>query len=126
MRRLWISVAILGGMIALLIVNAIQLSGLVEPLTMYVTQASEAALAGEWPQANILSSKARSQWNTHTGHLRLVQCHTDIDTISVLLDEAEAYLTCQDIGGYTAANARIIGAMNDIRDLERISLGNLF
>lgn len=126
MRRLWISIAILGTMIVLLTFHSIHLNRLIEPLTADISQASEAAREEKWSQAEKLSEQAKMQWQTHAPYLRFVQCHTDIDEIVVLLNEADSYLSCKDAGGYTATNARAIGAMESLRGLERVSLDNLF
>lgn len=118
--------AILGTMVALLTFNSIHLNRLIEPLTAGISQASEAAREENWSQAEQLSEQARIQWQAHTPYLRFVQCHTDIDEIATLLNEADSYLSCRDAGGYTAANARAIGAMESLRGLERAALDNLF
>lgn len=59
-------------------------------------------------------------------YLRLVQSHSSINEIATLLDEAMARLNSQDLGEYTATNARLLREMKALCDLERLSAENLF
>lgn len=126
MRQLWISAAILLGMLLLLAWNAWYFTGFTETLAEDVAQATAAAKAEDWSRAAALSAKARKNWQDHTGYLQMVQCHGDIIEVAVLLEESAEYLACQDLGEYAAENARILGAIERLRGLERISAGTLF
>lgn len=126
MRQLWISTAILLGMLLLLAWNAWYFTGFTETLTENITQATAAAKGEDWTRAEDLSAQARQTWQDHKGYLQLVQCHGDIIEIAVLLEESSEYLACRDLGEYAAENARILGAVERLQGLERLSAGTLF
>ncbi len=126
MSRLWVSLAILAGMVCLLGINVWHLTETTESLTDDLVQASEAASRGDWATAETLSQTVREAWNTQMPYLRLVQSHAGVNEIAILLDEAVARLKSQDLGEYTATNARILRNLEVLRDLERFSVENLF
>ena len=72
MRQLWISTAILLGMLLLLAWNAWYFTGFTETLTENITQATAAAKGEDWTRAEDLSAQARQTWQDHTGYLQLV------------------------------------------------------
>ncbi|MDY3014240.1 MAG: DUF4363 family protein [Evtepia sp.] len=126
MKHLWISLALLLGVTLLLLANANKLTHLVQPMQQTLIRASQAAGQEDWDQAKALSQKALTLWENSASYLHLVQCHTDVDQVSILLRESQVFLQYRDPCGYAAANTQIIGALEDIRTLEHLSLGNLF
>lgn len=126
MRQLWVSVVILVGMVLLLGINSRYLIEITESLTDHLVQASEAANEGDWSKAEDFSQAVREGWQTYMPYLRLVQSHSSINEIATLLDEAMARLNSQDLGEYTATNARLLREMKALCDLERLSAENLF
>lgn len=126
MKKLWISLAILGTVVGLLLLNAINLSALIDPLYTKVTQASSAARASDWQTADRLLEEAHNTWNENATYLHFVQCHTITDEITTLFHEANGYIYFEDAVAYTTVSVRILEALSEIRDLEELSLGNLF
>lgn len=126
MRQLWISLVILGTMVLLLAWNTVHVREITETMIQDLTQATQAAQEGSWPQAEALTKQAQDRWQQAVNYLRYVQTHEDIDEVTVLLREVTGFLTDQDLGEYTATNVRITAKLEVIRDLEEISPGNLF
>lgn len=126
MRQLWFSVAILAGMILLLNWNGVYLEKITQPVRQEIAWAAEAVQAGEWEQADAHVQKAKKQWQAHGDYLRYVQCHADLEEVSVLLEESEAFLSTRETGAYLSRSAKLLGAMDELCELERLSLGNLF
>lgn len=126
MKHLWISLALLLGVTLLLLANANKLTHLVQPMQQTLDQASQAASQEDWDQAKALSQKALAFWEDSTDYLHMVQCHTDVDQVSILLRESQVFLQYRDPCSYAAANTQIIGVLEDIRTLEHLSLSNLF
>ncbi len=126
MKKLWISVAILGCVIGLLILNSIRLSALIDPLYGKLEEASSAAQASDWETADRLWTEAHDTWNEEATYLHFVQCHTITDEITTLLHEAKVYLFFEDKVAYSAASTHILDSLSEIKDLEEFSLGNLF
>lgn len=126
MRHLWVSVAILTGMVLLLNWNGIRLERIAEPICKDISLATEAVREGAWTQAEVHTLTAKKQWQAQSGILRYVQCHADLEEISVLLEESEAFITSQDIGECLARNAKLLGALQGLCEMEQLSAGNLF
>ena len=126
MKHLWFSVGILTAMVLLLHWNGSHLVELSKPLCEEITLASQAARAGEWENAVRHTTAAQEQWETHTGYLRFVQCHANLEKISVLLEESKAFLSCRETGSYLAINEQLLGAIEELSVLENLTAGNLF
>lgn len=126
MKKLWISVAILGSVVGLLILNSITLSTLIDPLSAKVAEASSAAQQSDWETAGSLLEEANNTWNENVTYLHFVQCHNITDEITTIFHEASVYLSFEDTVAYTASSVRILESLAEIKDLEEFSLGNLF
>jgi hypothetical protein len=126
MRQLWVSAAILAGMVLLLWGNRLYLTQLLDPMEEDLTKATSAAQQGEIPRAAQLTRDLQAKWQGCAPYLRLVQCHTTVDEVATLLAEAEAYLTGGDTAAYAAANARIQGILAQVEEMERVTGENLF
>lgn len=126
MRHLWVSVAILAGMVLLLSWNGSRLEQFAEPVCQEVTLAAQAVREGEWTQAESHTRTAKELWQARTGTLRYVQCHADLEEVSVLLEESEAFLISREPGEYLSRNAKLLGALQGLCEMEKLSAGNLF
>lgn len=126
MRQLWISVGILAAMVLLLSWNGTRLVVLSEPLCEEITLASQSAREGEWERAAKHMAEAQTKWEEHTNYLRFVQCHANLEKISVLLEESKAFLTCRETGAYLSVNEQLLGAIKELSELEALTAGNLF
>ena len=73
MRHLWVSVAILTGMVLLLNWNGIRLERIAEPICKDISLATEAVREGAWAQAEVHTLTAKKQWQAQSGILRYVQ-----------------------------------------------------
>ena len=87
MRQLWISVAILAGMVLLLSWNMVHVHQLTEPMREDLSQAVAAAREEDWQKAEALTQKAQEHWQSNVSYLRFVQFHEEIDEVTVLLSE---------------------------------------
>lgn len=126
MSRLWVSTVILAGVVLLLGLNSYYLTKITASLADELILASEAAEAEDWEKAKEFSQAVQEVWEGNMPYLRLVQSHASINEIATLLDESIARLNSQDLGEYTATNARLLRQIEALCELERLSLGNLF
>lgn len=126
MSRLWVSTVILAGMVLLLGLNSHYLTKITASLSDELVLASEAAESEDWDKAREYSRAVQEGWERNMPYLRLVQSHASINEIATLLDESMARLNSQDLGEYTATNARVLRHIAALCELERLSLGNLF
>ena len=98
MRQLWISVAILAGMVLLLSWNMVHVHQLTEPMREDLSQAVAAAREEDWQKAEALTQKAQEHWQSNVSYLRFVQFHEEIDEVTVLLKEAKGFLWDREVG----------------------------
>lgn len=126
MKHLWCSAGILAAMILLLSWNGSHLVALSRPLCEEISLASQSARAGEWETAAQHTAAAQEQWEKHTGYLRFVQCHANLETISVLFEESKAFLAYRETGSYLAINEQLLGGIKELSELENLTPGNLF
>lgn len=125
MRHLWISLALLAAMSALLLYSSIRIVKMTEPMTDLLLQATAAAEEEDWSGAKELSTQVRARWENQETFLRLVLSHDDLDEIALLLREADQYMRCQDVSSYTASNMRVVGILVRMRAAEKFSAENL-
>ena len=121
MRQLWISVAILAGMVLLLSWNMVHVHQLTEPMREDLSQAVAAAREEDWQKAEALTQKAQEHWQSNVSYLRFVQFHEEIDEVTVLLKEAKGFLWDREVGEYTAMSVRICGKLEAMCGLETFS-----
>lgn len=126
MKHLWFSVGVLTVMVLVLNWNGSHLVELSNPLCEEISLASQAARVGEWENAAQHTANAQTQWEENTGYLRFVQCHANLEKVSVLFEESKAFLACQETGSYLAINAQLLGAIKELSELENLTAGNLF
>lgn len=126
MKRIWIALAILGGIFGASLLGAQWLDGFTGQLTGLLERSEQAAQAGDWDTAAALTDQAQRTWQRHSGGLHVVLRHSDIDQVHISFVEAGRLLRSQELGEYTAANARLMVQLDLLREAEQLTLQNLF
>lgn len=126
MKQLWIAAAILALMVGLLAMNTHYLSDFLTPLSQSLSQASDAALEGNWETAQEKATLVRAEWEKHDRYLHMVQNHVEVDGISKLLTEAERCLADRRGKDYAAVSSTLTDALVHLDEMERLSAENLF
>ena len=126
MRQLWGAAAVLLIMIGLLYGNGVRVSECVQPLTQDLRESVQAVQREDWKTAGQLCRQVKDQWAFRADRLRLVQCHTDLDEVTILLEEAEVCLLYRNTQAYTRTVVRTAELLNGIQDWEKLSADNLF
>lgn len=125
MKRLWIAVVILGLVFAATLYNTRYLSALTASLSATLTRAEERAALGDWPAAGALTDKAKEQWESHTLYLHVFLRHNDTDDVEIGFHEVKEFITHEEQGEYSAANARLIAEVGLLYEAEQLSLKNV-
>ena len=126
MRQLWCAVGILAGMLLFILWCDGWLMDQVEPITAGVTEVSAAVQAGRWEEAEARLEGMLTRWESAVPRLRRFQSHEDVDEVSVLIREAQMALICREPGEYAAVGVRLLGTLEKLCEMERLSAGNLF
>ena len=125
MKRLWIACGILAVLFAATLYNASYLDRLTASLADQLTQAEACAETGDWAEAARLTEGAFDEWESHTLYLHVLLRHADTDDVNSSFQEVGEFITCQESGEYSAANARLITQIRLLYEAEQLSLKNI-
>ena len=125
MRRLWIACGILAALFAAALYNTWHLDRLTASLSDQLTRAEACAEAGNWEEAARLTEGAFDEWDSHTVYLHVLLRHADTDEVYTGFQEVQEYLSCQEAGEYSAANARLTAQLRLLWEMEQLTLQNL-
>jgi hypothetical protein len=126
MRRLWLSLAVLGGMLCATLYNSAYLHAYTQELTGLLDQAQACTADGDWDAAADKTQAALDRWMSRETYLHMVLPHQDTDQILLDFQEVLQLLDHQENGGeYAAANARLTTRIGLLYEMEQLNLKNL-
>lgn len=125
MKRLWIACGILAAVFAATLCNAHYLNGFTSGLTDLLTQAEAKAEAGAWGEAEALTRQAREDWESHNSYLHIMLRHADTDAVHTGFREVQEFISCQEGGEYSAANARLMAQIGLLYEAEQLTFKNI-
>ncbi len=108
MKRLWIAALLLAALFGATLCNNLYLRGFTGALNALLEQAEARAETGDWEEARVLTEQALTQWQSRDSYLHILLRHSDTDQIDTGFQEVLEFLTCQEAGEYSAANARLM------------------
>ena len=71
------------------------------------------------------SEQALTQWQSRDSYLHILLRHSDTDQIYTGFQEVLEFLTCQEAGEYSAANARLMTQISLLYEAEQFTLKNV-
>ena len=83
------------------------------------------AETGDWEEAHVLTEQALTQWQSRDSYLHILLRHSDTDQIYTGFQEVLEFLTCQEAGEYSAANARLMTQISLLYEAEQFTLKNV-
>ncbi len=125
MKRGWLALALLAGMVALALWHTRCVDALAGELTAALEGAEARAEAGDWDGADRLTREARDRWDRAGTRLHITMDHQVLDEISAGFAETAELLAARERGEYAAANARLVERLELLGEMERPSLSNL-
>ena len=125
MKRLWLSVLLLAVMFSATLWNSFLLRNFAENISSLLDQAEGRAENGDWDGAKALTEEALRSWDRRDSYLHISLRHTDTDEIRVCFHEVMEFITCQEAGEYSAANARLTARLELLWEMEQFSLKNI-
>ena len=125
MRRLWLSLALLGLIFAATVGNSLYLRHLTETITGLLEEAQVQAQEEDWEAAAALTEEALEHWQDRELYLYTTLRHADTDEVYTSFQEVQEYLSCQEAGEYSAANARLTAQLRLLWEMEQLTLQNL-
>ena len=118
MKRLWIAALLLAVLFGATLCNNLYLRGFTGALNALLEQAEARAETGDWEEARVLTEQALTQWQS-------LLRHSDTDQIYTGFQEVLEFLTCQEAGEYSAANARLMTQISLLYEAEQFTLKNV-
>ena len=125
MRRLWIALALLAAVFCGTLFNSWYLADLTGALSRTLAQAEARAEGGAWEEAEALTRQAYEAWSDWDVYLHVLLRHGDTDQVYTGFREVLEFLTCQEGGEYSAANARLIAQIELLSEAEQLTLKNI-
>lgn len=125
MKRLWVAILLLAAVFSGALLHTLYLRGLTGELTGLLVQAEARAEAGDWEGAQVLHQTALERWEDRDAYLHILLRHSDIDQIYAGFQEVAEFLTCQEAGEYSAANARLTTQIQLLYEAEQLTLKNV-
>jgi len=125
LRPLWVSCIILVGLFFVLQWNVQYLEAFVNPLHDKLLEAEACVEEDDWETAMQLTKEVHETWKGKQFYLHVTLRHSDIDQVTVLLEQAMAYIEHKKIGEYAAVNKAIIGQMELLIEMESLTLRNV-
>ena len=125
MKKGWLAVGLLAGMVVLSLWHVSALRGLTEDLGEQLRRAEELAESGDWDRAEEITKAASEQWNGRAFYLHVTLDHKTADDIAVGFAETLEFLAWQETGEYSAANARLMTQISLLYEAEQFTLKNV-
>lgn len=125
MKKGWLAIGLLAGMVILSLWHVSALSGLTGSLGEQLEQAEALAERGDWERAIQVTQKASEEWDGRAFYLHVTLDHKTADDIAVGFAETLQFLEWQESGAYSAANARLMEQLKLLGEVERPNLENL-
>ncbi|MCI8594519.1 MAG: DUF4363 family protein [Oscillospiraceae bacterium] len=125
MKKLWWAVVVLALLLSATLWNSHCVAAVTDDLAAQLSRACELAESGDWKTAEKITRAAQEQWEDATGYLYTVLPHSSTDAVEVGFHEVLEFLTCQESGEYSAANAVLIAHIRLLSDMERLTPRNL-
>lgn len=125
MKKGWLAIGLLAGMVVLSLWHVSALRGLTTNLGEQLGQAEALAEKGDWDKALEITKSASEQWDGRAFYLHVTLDHKTADDIAVGFAETLEFLEWQETGEYSAANARLMEQLELLGEVERPNLENL-
>ena len=122
MKAIWLSVALLLLLIAGVTWNYIYINDVFASMNASLDALPDLSDAG----CEDACEKLCEQWKKHTDRVGLSVCFGVLDRVSEQVELLSSCAACGDRYGFEAAQTLLRDALEDMRRLERFSIGNLF
>lgn len=95
------------------------------PMEALLEQASQAARAGSWEQAQILTEQAQQQWDSRWKATAVFADHEPMEQIDALFARLEVYAGCRAATAYAALCADLQRQLSSLGDAHGLTWWNL-
>ena len=121
MKRLWLGVGILVGLLVLGFLTTRFMVWIHEPLGAELEKAEELARTGDWDAAVTVARQARQRWEYYRSISAAVTDHAPMEQIDALFLELETYALQGERLHFCAVCAQLSGWVKAVADAQRIT-----
>lgn len=121
MKRLWLGVGILVGLLLLGFLTTWFMVWIHEPLGAELAKAEELARTGDWEEAVKVAHQARQRWEHYRSISAAVTDHAPMEQIDALFLELETYIQQREQVHFCAVCAQLSGWVEAVADAQRIT-----
>ena len=125
MKRLWIAALLLAVLFGATLCNNLYLRGFTGALNTFPFLSTFATSGRIFIRCRVLTEQALTQWQSRDSYLHILLRHSDTDQIYTGFQEVLEFLTCQEAGEYSAANARLMTQISLLYEAEQFTLKNV-
>ena len=122
MRRIWIGVAFLAG---LLVAGVVVMQVTDRQMGQISSTLEQAAEAPVWAEAVALGEKAQKDWQAKWKLMAALTDHGDMDTIDLMFAQRKVCQQYQDEAAHAALCAQLARAMESLKENHRLTWWNL-
>lgn len=124
MKRLWIGVGFLIGMLALGIFLTLRFDRIHTPLSEDLQEAAELAMAQDWEKATALTRQARADWSRYRKFIAAVADHEPLEKMEYLLDQLEVYGQTRRTADFSAICVELAALADAMLESQSLSWWN--
>lgn len=125
MRRFWIGVGILVGLLAVGLWAMWVMDDVHGSISENLRQASQAVQEFGWEKADALTDSAKADWEKYWSFSAAMADHTAMDEIDALLAQLDVYRQRENVTAYAAACARLAELIGALEEGHRLSWWNI-
>ena len=125
MKSIGIALIILILIFASTMVHSFYIETFTNDLSALLEAAEQNAEQGDWEGAEKLTQTAHEKWDERDSYLHIMMRHSETDNIYTGFREVKEFIQCQEGGEYSAANARLIAALELLAEAEQLTLKNI-
>ena len=125
MKRFWLGVIILAGLLALGVGVTVAVDRFCRPISRELAEAAQAAEQGNWDRAKRLAARANERWDQHRALHAAVTNHEPMEEIDALFEQLEIYRRAADGLRFAECCARLASMTDAVGESQAIRWWNL-
>lgn len=126
MKRFWLGVGILAGMLVLGILVTHYAARVHEPIGKALLEAGEQALEGNWAEADAYFRQARSRWEDSRDLTAVVTDHTPMEQIDAMFRSLEVWRQQRQSARFSAGCAELSACVEAVADAQGVNWWSVF
>ena len=125
MKRFWIGIAIMSILLLLGMGSSIAMDRIHTPIARHLEQAGEAAAAGHWQEAKILTTWAQNRWEKYWNLIACITDHEAMEDADAQFARLAVLERNRESIAFSAGCAGLAALFDALADVQDFNLWNL-